>query len=116
MSACTLGFAVAGVLGVFLVDIVPGEGADPTVWVIVGDVPPAYVVHEPGDSWQDALRGYVGEMRAWRDAAAKGADVAELIPVNVPPTPQYVAMLSSRLDFLEHNLLDVPAESIEGDT
>ena len=115
VTACTLGFAVAGILGVFRVDILPGEGADPTVWVIVGDLPPAYLYYEPSDSWQDALRGYVDEMRAWAEAAATGADVSELIPVNVPPTSEYARMLSGRLDFLEQNLLDVPAETLEGD-
>ena len=115
VTACTLGFAVAGILGVFRIDLVPGEGADPTVWVVVGDLPPAYLYYEPSDSWQDALRDYVEEMRRWAQAAATGGEVSELIPVNVPPTPEYAAMLSSRLDFLERTLLDVPPESLEGD-
>ena len=115
VTACTLGFAVAGVLGIFRVDLVPGEGADPTVWVIVGDLPPAYIAFEPDDSWQDALRGYVEETRLWTEAAATGGDVSELIPVNVPPTPEYAAMLSGRLDFLERHLLDADPESLEGD-
>ena len=115
VTACTLGFAVAGVVGVFRVDLVPDAGADPTVWVIVGDLPPAYIAFEPDDSWQDALRGYVMEMRLWTEAAATGGDVSELIPVNVPPTPEYAAMLAGRLDFLERNLVEVDPESLEGD-
>jgi hypothetical protein len=115
VTACALGFAVAGILGVFRVDLVPDGGADPTVWVIVGDLPPAYIAYDAGDSWQDALRGYVAEMREWTVAAATGADVSGLIPVNVPPTPDYAAQLSGRLDFLERNLLDVGPESFEGD-
>ena len=115
VTRCSLAFAVAGILGVFRVDIVPGGGADPTVWVVVGDVPPAYLAYEPDDSWQDALRGYVEEMRLWTEAARAGADVAELIPLNVSPTPEHAAMLASRLDFIERNLLEMPAESIEGD-
>jgi hypothetical protein len=116
ITACTLGFAVAGVLGVFRVDLEPEAGADPTVWTVVGDVPPAYLYFESGDSWRDALHGYVEEMRAWVQAAHSGADVSELIPVNVPPTPRHAAMLASRLDFIERNFLDVPADAIEGDT
>ena len=115
VTACTLGFAVAGVLGIFRVALVPGEGADPTVWVIVGDVPPAYLWFDTADSWQDALRGYVTEMRRWTEAAATGGDVSELVPVSVPPTPEYAAMLSGRLDFLERHLIDVDRESLEGD-
>lgn len=115
VTACTLGFAVAGVVGIFRVDLVPDESADPRVWVIVGDLPPAYIAFEPHDSWQDALRGYVMEMRLWTEAAATGGDVSELIPVNAPPTAEYAAMLSGRLDFLERNLVDVDPESLEGD-
>ena len=115
VTACTLGFAVAGVVGIFRVDLVPGASADPTVWVIVGDLPPAHIAYEPDDSWQDALRGYVTEMRLWTEAAAAGGDVSELIPVNAPPTAEYAAMLSGRLDFLERRLIDVDRESLEGD-
>jgi hypothetical protein len=115
VSACSLAFAVAGVLGIFRVELVPGEGADPTVWVIVGDLPPAYLWFDTDDTWQDALRGYVEEMRRWTEAAATGGDVSELIPVNVPPTPEYAAMLSGRLDFLERHLIDVDPGSLEGD-
>ena len=45
VTGCVLGFAIAGVLGVFRVELVPApdRGADPTVWVVVGDVPPAYL-------------------------------------------------------------------------
>jgi hypothetical protein len=35
--------------------------------------------------------------------------------VNVPPTPEYAAMLSGRLDFLERHLIDVDPGSLEGD-
>jgi hypothetical protein len=115
VTQCQLAFAVAGILGVFRVDLEPGVGADPTVWVVVGDLPPAYLAFEPTDTWQDALDGYVSEMRVWVEAARTGGDVADLIPVNVPPTAEYAEQLVRRLDFIQRNLLDVEAESIEGD-
>ena len=64
---------------------------------------------------QDALRSYVDEMRAWTEAIRTGADVSNLIPVNVAPTLEHAAMLTSRLEFIDRNLVNVPAESVEGD-
>jgi hypothetical protein len=115
ITECSLDFAVAGILGVFRVDLVPLAGADPTVWAVVGDVPPAYLAYEPGDSWQDALRGYVDEMREWVDAVRSGGDLSDVIPVDVAPTLEHANMLSSRLEFIDRNLLDVPEDSLEGD-
>lgn len=85
------------------------------VWIIVGDLPSAYIVHEPGDSWQDALLGYVAEMDRWVDAARTGAPVEDLIPVDAAPTPENANMLASRLDFIRTNLLDVDPDSVESD-
>src|SRR5262249_12740252 len=66
-------FAIAGVIGVFRCSLIPRQpDADVMVWVVVGDVPPAYIVHEPGDSWQDALAGYTSEMQRWVAAARAG--------------------------------------------
>ena len=64
-----LAFAIAGVVAVARVDLEPlSARAEPRVWVIAGDLPPAYIVYEEGDTWQDALRGYVYEMRRWAEA------------------------------------------------
>ena len=115
VTGCARGFATAGVLGVFRIDLQPAFGADPSVWAVVGDVPPAYLAYEDGDSWQDALRGYVHEMQAWVDAVAAGANVDDLIPVNVPATKEYAAMLDSRLGFIRRNLIDVDPASLRSD-
>jgi hypothetical protein len=116
ITECALGFAIAGVLGVFRVGLRPARaGVDPTVWVVVGDVPPAYLAYEDGDTWQDALRGYVDEMQAWVDAVRASESVDDLIPVNVAPTVEYADMLASRLAFIRERLIDVDAESPESD-
>jgi hypothetical protein len=113
-------FAAAGMIVMTAIMATDGglrahDAIDWTVFSVVGDLPPAYLYFEPPDTWQDALEGYVAEMRAWVEAARPGGDVSELIPVNVPPTAEYAEILGSRLDFIRRNLLDVEAESIVGD-
>jgi hypothetical protein len=116
VTGCTLGFAIAGVLGVFRVELRPAAAdVDPAVWVVVGDVPPACLAYEAGETWQDALRGYIGEMQAWADAVRAGESLEDLIPVDAAPTALHADMLASRLAFIREQLLDVPAESLESD-
>jgi hypothetical protein len=119
VTGCALGFAIAGVLGVFRVELRPaGAGVDPAVWVVVGDVPPAYLAYEAGDTWQDALRMYVDEMQAWADAVRAGESTEDLIPVDAAPTAPTALnadMLASRLAFVRERLLDAPADSFESD-
>src|SRR4051812_35145662 len=77
---CVPHLEIGDVLGVCKVDLVPASAnADSTVWSIVGDIPPAYIAFEPGDSWRDALRGYTYEMDRWVWAVRAGQPVDELI-------------------------------------
>lgn len=117
VTECVPGFAVAGVLGVFRVELIPaaGRGADPTVWVVVGDLPPAYLAFEEGDTWQDPLRGYAEEMQLWVDAVRAGDSLEDLIPVNVAPTPEHADLLARRLQFIRERLVSVDAASLESD-
>ena len=116
VTRSSLGFAIAGVLGVFRIDLVPaGPEVDPTVWVVVGDLPPAYLAFEPGDTWQDALAGYIHEMQKWVNAVRAGEGVTELIPVNVSPTTEYADLLESRLQLLRERLVAVDPETLESD-
>lgn len=110
-------FVITGVLGVFRCTLLPSHpSADVMVWVVVGDVPPAYIVHEPGDSWQDALTGYVTEMRRWVAEVQAGRKPGDdIIPVDVVATPQNAEFLASRLDFIQSRLLDVDPSTIENE-
>jgi hypothetical protein len=95
------GIAVPGVIGVFLVRIVPRrEGVDDQLWVIVGDVPPAYLVTDEAATPAEALVLYADLMREWVNAVNEGRPVTDLIPVNAEPTKEAAAMLDSRLHFL----------------
>jgi hypothetical protein len=102
------GFHEPEILGVFLVHLRPAAPqVDEWLWVVVGDVPPAYLVADDNPSVPQAVEGYIGEMQRWVDAAREGRPVDELIPVNVPPTREYAAMLASRLKVMGGTVLDV---------
>src|ERR1051326_8575785 len=69
VTRADVAFAGPGVLTIVLVEFAPTEpGVDSRVWVVGGDLPPAYLGWDPTDTWQDALRGYVEEMRLWTTA------------------------------------------------
>jgi hypothetical protein len=99
------GGGVGGVVAVFLVQIVPVRNADEWVWVVVGDVPFAYLVVDENPTPRDALDGYIREMARWVNAVETGANTAEMIPVNAPPTKENGERLKVRLDFLRTKVL-----------
>ncbi len=101
------GFQEPGILGVFLVHLRPAQPqVDEWLWVVVGDLPPAYLVADDNPTVAQAVTGYADEMQRWADAASAGAPVDNLIPVNVPPTKEFADMLSSRLSILRGTVLD----------
>ncbi len=81
------------------------ETIDKWLWVIVGDLPPLYLTSEDHPNAACALDSYIGLMEDWVQAAEKGDSVAELVPVNVPATPENAVMLKSRLTMLDESVL-----------
>jgi hypothetical protein len=101
-----LAYGVGGVVAVFLFQITPSsEDVDSCLWVVVGDLPPAFLVVDDNSTVADALDGYCSEMEAWVEAAETGESVDDLIPVNAPPTPANVEQLKGRLRFLRTEIL-----------
>ena len=90
-------------------------GTDPKVWVVLGDLPPAYLAFDEGDTWQDALRGYVEEMQQWVNAVRAGESLEDVIPVNVSATREHADILATRLQFIRERLVSVDAASLESD-
>lgn len=100
------GVGVGGVVAVFLFKIRPTQvGVDEWLWVVVGDVPPAYLVADDNPTAIEALRAYVREMRKWVSAVKHGKRVDELIPVNAPPNREHALQLESRLTFISKKLI-----------
>jgi len=101
-----LGMGYEGIIGVFYFEILPAkEDVDRELWVVVGDVPPAYLVCDDSPDPASALEAYLSQMEAWVEAVDTGKPVDDLIPVNAPHTKEYANMLRSRLDFLQRKIL-----------
>ncbi|HEX7288594.1 MAG TPA: hypothetical protein VF532_20585 [Candidatus Angelobacter sp.] len=101
------GWGVGGVCAVFLLEIESGsKKVDSLLWVVVGDIPPAYLVIDSSPTPLSALRNYTELMQKWVDAVKARKSVATRIPVNAPATIQYANLLQKRLDFIEKEFLN----------
>jgi hypothetical protein len=108
-----LAYGVDGVLGVFFFEIIPAKpNVDNQLWVITGDVPPAYLVCDCAPNPSSALNGYIYEMRLWVEAVKSGKPIGNLIPVcyqditnPVPPTAEFADLLERRLEFIEQKII-----------
>jgi hypothetical protein len=102
VSEIYFGDGVGKIVGIFLCRIGPAErGVDEWLWVIVGDIPPAYLVTDDCKSPGEALGRYVEEMSKWIALAREGKSSEDVIAVNVPPTPEWAEKLRRRLEMLE---------------
>jgi hypothetical protein len=104
----------ANVIAVFYFIFVPiSKNIPDSVWVIVGDLPPAYIDIGGTPNGACAIEGYVMEMQLWVDAIFEGKAVDDLIPVNVPPKREYAEMLSGRLQFIKEEILSESKHELE---
>ena len=94
------------ILTVFLMEIIPlDENVDEKLWIIVGDLPPAYIDTYSIKNGAQALECYTLLMRDWSDVVISGGDLSEMYPVNVEPTVEHAMMLRSRVEFIEREIL-----------
>jgi hypothetical protein len=108
-----LAYGIGGVVAVFLVQITPAvEDVDRCLWVIVGDLPPAYIVVEDNPTAADALDAYCSLMEEWVEAAKNGESVEELVPVNVIPSPEWAEQLGGRLTYLRSKILPLAQAAV----
>jgi hypothetical protein len=95
-----------GVLGIFLAKVVVDFNEKrESIWLFVGDIPPAYIAASSCQTPAAALEGYLGEMQAWIDAVRSGESTEHLIPVNAAETSDAADALEKRLDFLQERIL-----------
>ena len=95
------GDGYGGIVAVFLFHIeAAGAEVDEWLWVVFGDVPPAYLVTDIAKSPSQALEAYAAEVSKWTALARVGKSSKEVIPVYVPPTPENAADVEQRIKLL----------------
>ncbi len=100
------GWGVGAIAAVFVFEIHPATpNVDKLLWIIVGDLPPAYLVVDQSPTPIDALRTYVELMQEWITAIREGKSIEECIPVNSAPTRESADALEKRLNFLKQAFL-----------
>ena len=102
------GDGIGDVIAVFFTRIEPARlSVDEYLWIVVGDIPPAYLVIDTSPSPKASVGAYIAEMRNWVTLAKQGRTSEAVIPVNVPATPEWADALESRLNTLEQEIIPV---------
>ncbi|WP_434155751.1 hypothetical protein [Pseudomonas sp. JZ134] len=101
-----IGMYYSGIIGVFLYRILPANpSVDEWIWIIVGDLPPAYLTTDQCPNPATALDGYIGAMEQWIKAVDSNQPVDDLIPINAEANKDNAILLSKRLKFLDSKIL-----------
>jgi hypothetical protein len=108
-----LGLGYEGIICIFYFEIEPSQkNVDKYLWVIVGDLPPAYLVIDQCPNSACALDSYIYEMGLWVQAVKNDKPLDDIIPVNIKPSYEHADMLESRLEFLKNNVLSQHYEDL----
>jgi hypothetical protein len=95
------GDGIGGIFAIFLFHIRPSRpDVDPWIWIMIGDVPPAYLPLTDAGSPAVAFRTYMRGMSKWVELARKGQVGTPndgVPPVNVPSTPEWAERVSQKL-------------------
>lgn len=99
IKATYLASGVGAVVAIFLFKFSKKiQQADDQLWVVVGDLPSAYLVVEEDDS--PALERYCGLMEDWVAAVRDSGALSEVFPVSTEPTVENAESLERRIAFL----------------
>lgn len=102
-----MALGAGGVVGVFLFqfdEVI--EDDDDALWVVVGDLPSAYVIVEPGDDGISALERYCELMEDWAFNVLKDNSIEESFPVEAEATHENAEMLRQRIMFLRSEIIE----------
>jgi len=94
------------ILCIFLFEIEPSadSGADNFVWIIVGDIPSAYIDITAVSAFE-ALECYCELMDEWVANIEDNLPVDDCFPVDAEPSLKHAGMLKTRLSMLRANFL-----------
>jgi len=108
VSGGYFGGGVGGIIAVFLLRLTSSEEEVPDyLWVLTGDIPPAYLVTDIISTPHEALITYIELRREWCEAVLEGRSIDDIMPVNVPPKKKWARELESRMGFLEREVLSL---------
>ncbi len=100
-----LAISWGNILCVFLHKIISkNQEVDDYVWMVVGDIPPAYIDIESAKDPLEVLECYVGIMSDWVECVELGNSIEDCYPIEVPETKEYASMLKARLKFISEEL------------
>ncbi len=100
------GDGVGKIIASFLIEIEPTrKGIDKELWVIVGDIPNAYLVTEQTKNGLDAIKVYIDLMQDWINCVNIRGDTNKCFPINVSPTKKWAKELQSRIDFIKNEIV-----------
>jgi len=91
------------IITIFLVDIRDEEGDD-KIYVIIGDIPTAYLNYPIGSSYE-ILEEYVRVMSDWANKVLNHERIEECFPVRTKATEENARDLIKRLNFISENLI-----------
>jgi hypothetical protein len=104
-----LAFGVSRILALFLVRFdkpIRWEGEEDTeLWVIVGDLPPAYFATDDSPNAAEALETYCVFMEDWADRILNGDSLEGAYPIAAAPTQEHARMLKSRIELIRHEII-----------
>jgi hypothetical protein len=92
---------VGKIFAIFLFNITPARpDVHKWMWIVVGDIPPAYLPWEDCRTSREAFGTYVDGMKRWVELVREGREVSSedcVPPVNVPATSEWAESLDGRL-------------------
>jgi hypothetical protein len=98
LTRLSLARGAGGIIGIFLAEFDRKiDDIDDALWLVVGDLPSAYLVVNEHDSPAQALNEYLALMEEWARAARAGDSVEECFPVDAEPTVENAEALLSRI-------------------
>ena len=101
-------FGVGRIVAVFLFRFAEKiNGTDDTLWVIVGDLPSAYLVSDDIPDATSALENYCELMEEWASAALTEEPLENTFPVGAEPTVENAEALKSRTAFLRSEIIPI---------
>jgi hypothetical protein len=106
------GDGYGGIVAVFLLRATIRKFENPKwIWVVVGDMPSAYMELELAPTPRAALLRYIEGVEEWLAASEDERASGDLIPIEVPLGAEFIEKLQVRMETIRSLVLPVMRES-----